>query len=166
MNKFVHKGDVGYLEVVDNGKTVICNKEYNIQGYYYKNRQIYEEQKKLSRKEFDKLPLFKKIAYVPEYAMHTFREERESEEYRKNNPYTTNDYESYFSIKEVVEAYIGEEELHKFTQKEIETMVDGVFDTVDWQSPSSLIYGDEYLDDEIEDIIEKYNNIEMIGERE
>lgn len=157
MNEFIYKGDVGYLKVIDNGKIVVCNKEYDSQGYYYKNRKIYEEQKKLTKEEFDKLPLYKKIAYVPENAMHTFREVRESEEYKKNNPYATNNYESYFSIKEEIEAYIGEEDLHKFTQKTIESMVDDVFDTVDWQFSNSLIFGDGYLEGEIDDIIENYD---------
>lgn len=157
MSKFVCRGDVGYLEIINNRETVICNKEYNSQGYYYKNKKIYEEQKKLTKEEFDKLPLYKKIAYVPEYAMHTFREKRESEEYKKKNPYTTNDYESYFSIKEEVEAYIGED-LHRFTRATIEAMVDDVFETLDWQSSNSLIFGDEYLESEIDDIIEEYES--------
>ncbi len=47
-------------------------------------------------------------------------------------------------------------DINKVPEETIETMVEDVFETIDWQHPSSLIQGDEYLQEYIEDFPDDY----------
>lgn len=65
---------------------------------------------------------------------------------------------TYEGIYEEVCDYLQEcgVNISKVPEERINIMVEDVFDTVDWQFTSSLIFGDEYLEGEVADFPDEY----------
>lgn len=140
------KGDNGSLKIY--GNIIKVNQEFDSQGSYYKNSENYKLQKNITIEQFNKLPLDKKIVYVPECGEDIISND--------NFEKLLNDggISSYFSIKEEIEQCIGEDYLDRFTEDEIKEMCDDIFETVDWQTTNALIY-EGYLDGYIDEILEE-----------
>ena len=112
-------------KILENGKII---KEYEGQGYIYKNYENYYKREG--------------ICYVSEYDGDTIGDAGIS----------------YSGILEEVCDYLVlyGVDITKVPDRIIKGMVDDVFENVDWQSPSSLIMGDEYLSGYVEEFPEEY----------
>ena len=152
--KLITSGDNGKLIFVGDNSWKVEG-EYDTQGFYYKNKQNYEIQKTLTKRQFDLLPVENKICYVAECENNSIINNQNFQKYIENGGVS-----SYFSIREEVEACIGEDYLDRFIEEEIIEMCDDVFETLDWQCASSLISGD-YLDGSIEDKLEESEEDEI-----
>ena len=106
----------------------IVEKEYFGQGYIYKNYENYYKREG--------------ICYIAE-----------CEEGRCDKLGV-----AYKDIQEEVYDYLKEcgVQVEKVPEKMIEGMINDVFETVDWQLTSSLIYGDDYLEGYVEDFPKEY----------
>jgi len=137
----------GLIGVIDKNKIF---SEYFRQGFIYKNEKVFNKTKNLSDEEIDKLPLKDKICYIPEGSF-------DNKDYidLNDNLKDGSDYYTYKSIKEDIMNYFGEEVINKISDKDMRIMVEDVFYTVDWQHPSSLLDADQYLDEYVDELLEK-----------
>ncbi len=122
--------------------------EYFRQGDIYKNDIVFEKTKYLSKEEIDKLPFINKICYIPEHAF-------DDKKYIDLNSNGLKDGEDYFtvsSIKETIKDHYGNDIYKKIPEGDLDNMVEDVFETLDWQYPSSLLDADNYLDGYIEEL--------------
>ena len=151
LDKMIFIGVVG--EIKDNK----IYSEYFRQGYIYKNDIVFEKTKHLSKEELDKLPLINKICYIPEHAFY----DKEFIDLTSKELKDGKDYFSVYSIKEAIKEHYGNDVYRKIPESDLDNMVEDVFDTLDWQYPSSLLDADNYLDGYIEDLNAK-NDIKKV----
>ncbi len=134
--------DMVFIGVVGEIKDNKIYQEYFRQGDIYKNDIVFEKTKHLSKEEIDKLPLINKICYIPEGAF----EDKEYIDLNSKDLKDREDYFTVFSIKEVIKDHYGNDIYEKIPESDLDSMVEDVFDTLDWQYPSSLLDADNYLD--------------------
>lgn len=140
--------DMVFLGIVGEIEDNKIYQEYFRQGDIYKNDIVYEKTKHLSKEEIDKLPLINKICYIPEHAF-------DGKDYIDLNSNDLKDGEDYFtvsSIKETIKDHYGNDIYKKIPESDLDNMVEDIFNTLDWQYPSSLLDADDYLDGYMEDL--------------
>lgn len=130
--------------------------EFFRQGDIYKNEIVYENTKKLSKEDLDKLPLKDKICYIPKHAF----DGKEYIDLSSKELKDGEDYYTIFGIKEDINNHYGKDIINKISEKDLYNMIEDVFDTLDWQYPSSLLDADNYLDGYIEKLGINLNDCE------
>jgi len=121
--------------------------EFFRQGYIYKNELIFFKTLNLSDEEIDKLPLEDKICYISEadFVGNSYID------ITKKNLIEGEDYHTVKSIRRNIEEQYGEKIVSQISDKDMKTMIEDVFYAADWQSPTTLLEAEEYLDDFIEE---------------
>lgn len=120
-------------------------REYFNQGYIYKNDLVYLKTRDLSKEELEKLPLKDKICYIPEISFCN-KDYINLDKIEKDDYYTIEDFRN--EIKNYIEYNFDENVFKQLNLKNLNCMADVVYDLVDWQLPSSLLDGDQVLNDE------------------